>query len=144
MTKPIKLEPQDIRQFWDEVKPGLEEIKKCWPESNTWRLEDIYAEVVNGDAVLYRTEDGFAICTLETDKWTGNSDLFIWIAYSPKDKVGGMLKKYWPSFIEEAKRLGCKGIQTGSLHPALDSWDVMKPLYITYRYEITEENSGVA
>ena len=133
----IKLEPQDIRQFWDEVSPGLKEIKERWPTSNTWRLEDVYAEVVNGDAVLYRTADGFAICALETDRWTGNSDLFIWIAYSYAEGQNGMLTKYWPSFIEEAKRLGCKGIQTGSLHPALDSWNVMERLYITYRHEIT-------
>lgn len=137
MAYDIKLEPCDIRAVWDEVRPGLEEIKARWPESNTWRCEDVYAEVVAGDAVLYKTEDGFAVCTIQTDRWTGVPDLFIWIAYSPPDKAGGMLKKYWPGFIEVAKRLGCKGIQTGSLHPALDSWDGMERLYITYRHEIT-------
>lgn len=139
MPESIKLEPCNIRDVWDEVRLGLEAIKNEWPESNTWRPEDVYAEVLNADAVLYMTEDGFAICTLETDRWTGDSDLFIWIAYSPPDKAGGMLKKYWPSFIEVAKHLGCKGVQTGSLHPALDSWNVMQRLHTTYRYEITEE-----
>jgi len=139
MTTPIKLEPCDIRIVWDRVLPGLTEIKARWPKSNTWRPEDVYAEVVNGNAVLYLTEDGFAVCTIDIDRWTGISDLFIWIAYSPPDKNGGMLKKYWPSFIETAERLGCKGIQTGSLHPALDSWNGMERLYVTYRYEITEE-----
>ena len=137
MTEPTKLEPCNIREVWDTVRPGLEEIKARWPESNTWRVEDIYAEVVNENAVLYMTEDGFAVCALETDRWTGAKDLFIWIAYSPNDKRGGILKKYWPSFIEVAKHLGCDGIQTGSLHPALAAFAELKPLHTTYRYEIT-------
>lgn len=106
------------------------------PKACTWRPEDVYAEVVNGDAVLYRTEDGFAVCTLETDRFTGASDLLIWIAYSYKPEGSGMLQKYLPSFIEVAARLGCKGIQTQSLHPALESWNAMDKLYITYRYEL--------
>jgi len=138
MTQAIKLEPCNIREVWDEVRPGLERIKAEWPESNTWRVEDVYAEVVNENAVLYRTEDGFAVCTLETDRWTGVTDLFIWIAYSYDDKRGGILKKYWPSFIKSAKHSGCRGIQTGSLHPALAAFDAHKPLPTTYRYEITK------
>ncbi len=137
MTEYIKLEPCSIRDEWDKIRPGLEEIKERWPNSNTWRPEDVYAAVVNDDAVLYKTEDGFAICTLDTDRWTGDKDLFIWIAYSYLPGNNGMLQKYWPSFIEEAKRLGCKGIKTGSLHPALDSWNVMERIYTTYRYAIT-------
>jgi hypothetical protein len=139
MTEAIKLEPCDIREHWDVVRAGLEEIKSAWPESNTWRPEDVYAEVVNDNAVLYMVDDGFAICTLETDRWTGTSDLFIWIAYS--HKPGGMLGKYWKSFIGIAEHLGCKGIQTGSLHPALESWGVMKKLYTTYRYELDESTA---
>jgi hypothetical protein len=136
MTSSITLEPSDIRQCWDEVRPGLEEIKARWPEANTWRPEDVYAAVVNGDAVLYRTEDGFAVCTIEVDQYTGTKDLFIWIAHAPEEKRGGMLQKQWPSFIEVAERLGCKGIQTGSLHPALESWGVMTKMHIIYRYEL--------
>jgi hypothetical protein len=127
---------KDLRQYWDEIRPGLEEIKATWPQANTWRPEDVYAEVVNGNAVLYRTEDGFAVCTLQPDKFTGTSDLFIWIAYSYAPNGSGMLQKYWPSFIEVAADLGCRGIQTGSAHPALESWSGMHKLYTTYRYEL--------
>lgn len=139
MTTTIKLEPCNIQDVWDTVTPGLLEIKTEWPESNTWSMIDVYNAVRTGEAVLYLTDDGFVICTLETDRWTEDSDLFIWIAYCPPAKRGGMLKKYWPSFIEVAKHLGCKGIQTGSLHPALASFLGMEPLYTTYRHEITIE-----
>jgi hypothetical protein len=47
-----------------------------------------------------------------------------------------MLTKYWLSFIEVAAHLGCKGIQTGSLHPALESWGGMEKLHTLYRYEL--------
>lgn len=132
MSDRITLEPQNIRDFWDEILPGLLEIKERWPAANTWRPEDVYAEVVNGNAVLYRTEDGWAICTLETDRWTGQSDLFIWLAYAHGHKRGGILKKYLPSFIEVAESLGCTGIQTASANPALES--LGGNLYTVYRY----------
>jgi len=137
MSKHFKLNPCDIRAVWDEVRPGLEAIKAEWPDSNTWRPEDVYAMVVNNEAILYQTEDGFAVCTIDIDRWTGRRDLFIWLAYSPEAKRGGILKKYWPSFIEVAERLECAGIQTGSLSPALAAFAEMDPLYTTYRYEIT-------
>lgn len=136
MTDKYKLEPSDIRQYWDEVRPGLERIKAQMPKACSWRPEDIYAACVNGDAVLYRTEDGFAVCTLETDQYSGTSDLLIWIACSYHPEGRGMLKKYWPSFIEVAAHLGCRGIQTQTLHPALDSWGGMDKLYTTYRYKL--------
>jgi hypothetical protein len=136
MTDTYKLEPSDIRQYWDEVRPGLEAIKTNMAKACSWRPEDIYAACVNGDAVLYRTEDGFAVCTLEPDQYTGTSDLLIWIAYSYKPESNGMLKKYWPSFIEVAKHLGCRGIQTQSLHPAFFNDTATTEIYTTYRYEL--------
>ena len=105
----------------------------------TWRPEDVYAKVLYRDAVIYKTEDGFAVCTIETDEYSGETDFFVWIAYSPTDKRGGMLTKYWTSFIEVAKSLGCAGVSTGSLHPALSAFPPMAPQYVKYRYEIDGE-----
>ena len=142
MEPTITLEPCNIRQVWDEVRPGLEAIKERWPESNTWRPEDIYAEVVNGDAVLYMHDGCFAVCTIEADRWTETRDLFIWVAYAPPHKRGGTARKYWPSFIEVAKRLGCSGIQLGTRNPVLSSLEFLEPLHTTYRHEITEETKS--
>jgi hypothetical protein len=138
MDEVIKLEPRNIREVWDEVKPGLEEIKRTWPEGTSWRVEDVYAAVLAEEAVLYTSEDGFAVCTLDTDKYTGESDLYIWIAYSYEDKRGGMLSKYLPSFIEVAKHLGCKGVTTVSNHPALVTHPDLESVYTTYRVAIDE------
>ena len=41
----------DVRQYWDYISSGLNKIKE---ESNPdWRIEDIYAAVLNNSAELY-------------------------------------------------------------------------------------------
>lgn len=136
MAETPTLEPRNIREVWDEVRPGLEELKELWPELSTWRVEDVYAAVLAEQAVLYMTEDGFAVCTLETDQYNGDSALYIWIAYSHEPQRGGILTKYLPSFIEVAKHLGCKTVTTASNHPALAQFKELEPLYTQYRVKV--------
>jgi hypothetical protein len=130
---------------WDKIKPGLEAIKAEWPEVSTWRVEDVYAAVLAEQAVIYDTEDGFAICNIRTDPYTGQTDLLIWIAYAYENKRGGVMQKYLPSFIEVAKDLGpsfievakdlgCSRVVTLSNHPALAS--ILEPVYTLYGVEV--------
>lgn len=133
MTEPIKLEPCNIRDVWDKIKPGLEAIKAEWPAYSTWRVEDVYAAVIAEQAVLYDTEDGFAICNLHTDQYTGDTDLVIWIAYAYRKNSGAMMK-YLPSFIEVARELGCKRVTTFSNHPALAT--ILEPVYTLYGVKV--------
>ena len=137
MEQTIKLEPSNIREVWDRIKPGLEEIKAQWPELSTWRVEDVYAAVIIEQAILYDTDDGFAICTLDTDRYSGKTDLCIWIAYA-YTKRQGALNKYLPSFIDIAKELGCAGVSTLSNHPALSALFRRKKhrVYTKYRVSI--------
>lgn len=141
MDQPIKLEPCNIRVAWDRIKPGLEEIKATWPALSTWRVEDVYAAVIMEQAVLYDTEDGFAVCTLDVDQYTGRKDLCIWIAYA-YNKNSGTLNKYLPSFIEVARDLGCDGVSTLSNHPALSAlFDEEHRVYTKYRVGINGEET---
>lgn len=133
MPKPLTLEPQDIRKEWDRIKDGLVEIKAEYPELSTWRVEDVYASVIAERSVLYIVEDGFAICSLDVDEYSGKTDFYIWIAYSFKPK-GNMIKKYLPSFIEVAKNLGCVAVTTVSNHPALAK--ILEPEYVKYRVPV--------
>lgn len=141
MTEQIKLEPCDIREHWDEIRPGLIELKAEWPKAHTWRPEDVYAEVLKGDAVLYKTEDGFTICTYYVEPYTRETDLYIWIGYIYPHKRGGTLKKYWPSFIEVAESLGFAGVRLESPNPAFNSYEELEPLYTVYRYGTAEKSS---
>jgi|688.fasta_scaffold03436_10 hypothetical protein len=45
------IEPDQLRQWWMSVKPGLEEIKKRSPEN--WIPEDVYADCWNSKSFLY-------------------------------------------------------------------------------------------
>lgn len=141
MEAPIKLEPRVLHEVWDAILPGLHEIKEAWPEMCTWRVEDVYTALYNQDAVVYVVDDGFAVCYLDTDEYSQESDLFIWIAYSPEDRRGGMLQKYLPSFIEVAKGLGCRGVTTNSSHPALAILKELEPVYTHYRVKIDGSES---
>lgn len=141
MEQPIKLEPCNIREVWDRIKPGLEEIKAQWPDLSTWRVEDVYAAVIMEQAVLYATDDGFAVCTLDVDRYSGRTDLCIWIAYA-YNKRQGTLNKYLPSFIEVARHLGCAGVSTLSNHPALSAlFDDEHRVYTKYRMDIDGEEA---
>lgn len=139
MSPPLTLELRPLREVWDGIKPCLEEMKQTWPELGNWRVEDVYAAVKHGEAVIYTTEDGFAVCTYEVDEYSQEKDLFIWIAYAYDQKRGGILKKYLPSFIEVAKSLGCAGVSTASNHAALTNIPELKPVYTQYRVRIDEE-----
>ncbi len=130
------LEPSNIREEWDRIKPGLEELKLAYPELFNWRVEDVYAAVLAEQAALYITEDGFAICTLETDQYSSEKALHIWIAYSPETQRGGILKKYLPSFIEVARHLGCTTVTTASNHPALAQVEELTVLYTMYKVNV--------
>lgn len=136
MTTPYKLEPRQLRDVWDEIRPGLDHLRRMWPELCTWRSEDVYAAVLQEQAVIYTSEDGFAVCTTETDPYSLRTDLFIWIAYAWDGRRGGMLKKYLQSFIEVAKSLGFSGVCTDSNHPALANEDELEPLYTRYRVNV--------
>jgi hypothetical protein len=131
MIQSIKLEPQDLREVWDTIKPGLEAIKAAWPELSTWLVEDVYASIKAKESVVYVTEDGFAVCNVITDQYSGLSDLFIWIAYSFQPG-GNMIEKYLPSFIEVARDLGYRGVVTQSNHPALAKVEQLEPVYTEY------------
>ena len=135
MTDDLTLEPRNIRELWDVIKPGLEAIKAKWPELSTWRVEDVYAAVIAERAVLYANEDGFAVCSIDTDEYSGRKDLFIWIAYA-YEPGNNLMQKYLQSFIEVARRLGCKGVITDSCHPALTKIKALKPMYTQYRVAV--------
>jgi hypothetical protein len=138
MTEAIKLEPASVSDSWKAILPYLVDIQTMWPQLNNWTIEEVYDKLLKGDAVLYYVpEDGFAICTPEYDDIAGETDLFIWIAFSFADRGAGMIQKYLPSFIEIAGKLGYAGVSTVSLHPALAR--LMPLQYSRFKVRVNEE-----
>lgn len=71
---------QDIRDVWDDVRPGLEWTKQ--KVGAPWRPEDIYAACIAGKAFLYSGETGYVVVQPKSDPFNGKAEMFVWVAYA--------------------------------------------------------------
>lgn len=101
---PTKLEISDIRLEWDWVKKGIEEILADQPQL-TFRAEDVYAECLHGEAVLWVTDDSFFVTQHSTDPFNNQNSLIFWLGWTSK-KGTNVINKYYPFFNEVAKNAG--------------------------------------
>lgn len=100
----------NVRQEWDWVKQGIDEILAEQPQL-TFRPEDVYAAVLNGEALLWVAPEGFVITTEQSDEFTGAKTFFIWLAWA-KERGQSCAIKYLPFFAKLAKENGYKNIET--------------------------------
>jgi hypothetical protein len=73
------IQPQDLRSWWDWIKPGLEKIRDKSPEY--WISEDVYAECYFGKAMLWvflENNHPFGFVVLQPKPET----LHIWCAWT--------------------------------------------------------------
>ena len=109
----------NIRQEWDWVKPGLEEILHLDPNL-TWRPEDIYASVIAGESHLWVHPNFFVVSTVETDLFTGDKTFLLWIAWA-RQRGGANAVTYGNFYEDVARQLGCQFISTKSVQmPAVE------------------------
>lgn len=119
-----KLTPVDIRQAWDKVRPGLEEIHSG--QDCEWRPEDVYAFCTTGRASLYLAEsdEGFAVLRKHANTFTGEVTIFIWAVWGEGDRI---LERYWPELERIAKGEGASVLKFESKRPGfsrLEGWEV--------------------
>ena len=94
--------PQELRNWWASVKPGLDKIKSKSPEN--WIVEDVYTDCFNQKSLLF--------VLIENNHFKGffilqpqGETLHLWAAYSLEnsyDVVGNALK-YIKGMAVEAK-----------------------------------------
>jgi hypothetical protein len=98
----------DIRLEWDWVKPAIESILQEQPLL-TYRPEDVYANCVNGSAILMVVEKTrFVVAETIIDPFTHKKTLNIWVAWvAPEHRTGGNTETYLPFFENMALDLGC-------------------------------------
>jgi hypothetical protein len=70
----------DIRDFWENIRPGLEHTKL--KIGAPWRPEDVYAACLAETAFVYSGETGFVVVQPKTDTFNGKPELFVWIAFA--------------------------------------------------------------
>jgi hypothetical protein len=73
------IDPQELRNWWASVKPGLEKIKSTSPEN--WIIEDVYTDCFNQRSLLF--------VLIENNHYQGffilqplGETLHLWAAYS--------------------------------------------------------------
>lgn len=96
------IDPQELRNWWAAVKPGLEKIKSKSPEN--WIIEDVYTDCFNQRSLLF--------VLIENNHYQGffilqplGETLHLWAAYSLEnsyDVVENALK-YIKGMAAEAK-----------------------------------------
>lgn len=111
------LQAIDVRTVWDKICPPIQKIHSELPWSD-WRLEDIYAACLSGQAVVLvqpdmEPQDAFGVVRMDTCEQTGRKSLFIWIAWC-KNEEGA--KQVYEDLDEIARNSECESIDfiTGS------------------------------
>src|SRR5215831_7413634 len=79
------LRPEAISVVWQNIKPGIEEIKRKTPTA-TWMIEDVYHQLRAGHCalclILYEgVIVGFFVTEDQIDRFTSARKLFIWLAW---------------------------------------------------------------
>ncbi len=109
-----------IRSHWDWVKVGITEILEQNPQL-TFRLEDVYAACVAGNAHLWIADEGFVVTTSETDEFTEEKTFLIWLAWA-KELGNNCVLKYYPFFSKAAKEAGFKKIEVRTAVNAMEKY----------------------
>lgn len=108
----------DIKKEWDWVASGIKEIHDQFPWLE-YRPEDVYAACVNGTAALYRTDEGFAIFTIDVHPINQERSFLCWLAWG-QGKGLGLVAKHFNFFCQEGKKLGCTRFKTKTPIDGLD------------------------
>lgn len=110
----------DIRTCWDKIKPGIQEILDNSPKL-TYLPEDVYSECVNSRAMLFTSSIGFVVMHVETDPFTRDKTLVVWIGYVYTTGQNNWLDHIdW--FETIALECGCKYLEARSDVPQLDHY----------------------
>lgn len=108
-----------VREHWDWVKVGIEEILSEQPHL-TFRPEDVYAACLNEEAILWIAPEGFLITTSTRCQYTGDSTFFIWLAWAKSQGRESCATKYLGFFEQVAREHGYNRIETRSPIPAME------------------------
>jgi len=117
----MTLQPTLIRSVWQKVKPYLELIAKDYP----WRPEDVYAECLYKDAVLYQNTDGFVVLKQVTEPYSEEQELFVWVACSYHNNGTSVIHDYYHEIEQIALSIKAKRITFGAKRIGYDR--VMSP-----------------
>ena len=123
----------DIRREWHWVKPGIEAIL-AEDKFLSFRPEDVYAACVGQEAHLWTTDDGFVVTTGETDPFSGERALLVWLA-AANEQGQGLVTVHEQFFMQVAREAGFSRLTVRSRVPQMQNyltemgWDIETIVY---------------
>lgn len=102
------------------VLPAIQEIL----DANlmlTFTPGDVYAACESEAATLWTTEHGFVVTTGETDTFTGERTMLIWLAWAYKQGMN-LVAKHQDFFAEQARQQGFVKMEVRSAVPELKDY----------------------
>lgn len=126
----------DVRVEWDWVGYGIQQILEE-DKNLTFRPEDVYAACVNGQALLWTTDDGFVVSTSETDTFNGEKTFLVWLAWA-RERGHNLAIKHRVFFEEAARGAGFSKIEVRSAVPEVKDylintgWEVDTVVFTRY------------
>lgn len=101
----IIVQPGDLRAIWPMVRDRLAAtIADC---GEPIVQEDVFHEILVGNAYLWATEEAGAFVVLQIRAGTNTRDLHIWLA---GESTVARAADYWPQLLEIAAEAGCSRI----------------------------------
>lgn len=124
-----QFEQKDIRQCWEQVKPGLEVIaRKCDAE---WRIEDVYAKCRAGEWTLFVLADGsgFIVLCQYQDVYKLQKRLAVECFYHTGEV--DPFELYEPFVFEQARKIGAQFVEFHSPRCGFErkGWEVVDMIY---------------
>ena len=107
----------DITHHVGWVFPAIQEILDANP-ALTFTCLDIYCACQAKAARLWTTDEGLVVTTGETDEFTGERTLLIWLAWARK-RGTNLVAKHQDFFVQLARKEGYKKLETRSAVPDL-------------------------
>jgi hypothetical protein len=123
----------DIRREWHWVKPGIEAIL-AEDKFLSFRPEDVYAACIAQEAHLWTTDDGFVVTIGETDPFSGERALLVWLAAANRQGQG-LVNAHEGFFMRVAREAGFSKLTVKSSIPKMSNyltemgWDIETIVY---------------
>lgn len=95
----------DVRAVWPSVRDRVSAIAAATGEG--WVVEDVFHEIIVGNAFLWATEDLGCFVVLQIDQRPYQRSLFVWIA---SEETEARAADYVPQIQDIGRENGCQRV----------------------------------
>lgn len=95
-----------LRVTWPRARQAIDDIRQRTDQP--WLVEDVYAELLTGQALLLMRDDetAFAVVKRDAQQYSRGPVLLVWLAWSEQGSTDILADQEW--IRQLARELGCK------------------------------------